>query len=93
MYPEGRTTSWLKFKAIRELDAVVGGWTEPRGTREHFGALLLGLYDGKKLEFICGAGSGFSGALRKGCGRVESSTGRKMPVRCQAGYSPKKLIG
>ena len=65
LYPEGRTTSWLKFKAIRELDAVVGGWTEPRGTREHFGALLLGLYDGKKLEFICGAGSGFSGALQE----------------------------
>jgi bifunctional non-homologous end joining protein LigD len=64
-YPEGRTTSWLKFKAIRELDAVVGGWTEPRGTREHFGALLLGLYDGKKLEFICGAGSGFSGDLQE----------------------------
>jgi bifunctional non-homologous end joining protein LigD len=65
IYPEGRTNSWLKFKVIRELDAVVGGWTEPRGTREHFGALLLGLYDGKKLEFICGAGSGFSGALQE----------------------------
>jgi bifunctional non-homologous end joining protein LigD len=65
IYPEGRTTSWLKFKVIRELDAVVGGWTEPRGTREHFGALLLGLYDGKKLEFICGAGSGFSDALQE----------------------------
>jgi bifunctional non-homologous end joining protein LigD len=64
-YPEGRTTSWLKFKLVRELDAVVGGWTDPRGTRQHFGALLLGLYDRKKLEFICGAGSGFSGALQK----------------------------
>ncbi len=64
-YPEGRTTSWLKFKLTRELDAVVGGWTEPRGTRQHFGALLLGLYDGKKLEFISGAGSGFSGAFQK----------------------------
>ena len=64
-YPEGRTTAWLKFKLVRELDAVVGGWTDPRGTRQHFGALLLGLYDGKKLEFICGAGSGFSGEFQK----------------------------
>jgi bifunctional non-homologous end joining protein LigD len=64
-YPEGRTTAWLKFKLVRELDAVVGGWTDPRGTRQHFGALLLGLYDGEKLEFICGAGSGFSGAFQK----------------------------
>ena len=64
-YPEGRTTAWLKFKLVRELDAVVGGWTDPRGTRQHFGALLLGLYDGKKLEFICAAGSGFSGEFQK----------------------------
>ncbi len=64
-YPEGRTTSWLKFKVVPELDAVVGGWTEPRGSREHFGALLLGLYDGNQLEFVCGAGSGFSGGLQE----------------------------
>lgn len=63
-YPEGRTKSWLKFKLDRELDAVVGGWTDPRKSREHFGALLVGLYEGKKLEFIAGAGSGFSVALQ-----------------------------
>ena len=62
-YPEGRTKSWLKFKLDKELDAVVGGWTEPRKSREHFGALLAGLYDGKKLEFIGGIGSGFSTQL------------------------------
>ena len=59
-YPEGRTKSWLKFKFEKELDAVVGGWTDPRKSREHFGALLVGLYDSKKLEFIAGIGSGFS---------------------------------
>ena len=63
-YPEGRTKSWLKFKFDRELDAVVGGWTDPRKTREHFGALLVGLYDGKKLEFVAGAGTGFSVPLQ-----------------------------
>ena len=63
VYPEGRTKSWLKFKFDKELDAVVGGWTEPRKSREHFGALLVGLYDGKKLEFIAGIGSGFSTQL------------------------------
>lgn len=59
-YPEGRTRLWLKFKMIQEVDAVVGGWTAPRGSREHFGALLVGLYEGKKLRFIGGAGSGFN---------------------------------
>jgi bifunctional non-homologous end joining protein LigD len=63
-YPEGRTKSWLKFKFDRELDAVVGGWTDPRKSREHFGALLVGLYEGKRLEFIAGAGTGFSVALQ-----------------------------
>lgn len=60
VYPSGRTTAWLKFKMDKEVDAVVGGWTEPRGSREYFGALLLGLYDGTKLEFVGGVGSGFT---------------------------------
>jgi len=64
-YPAGRTTAWLKFKTDKQVDAVVGGWTEPRGTREYFGALLLGLYDGDKLKFIGGAGTGFSVELQK----------------------------
>lgn len=59
-YPSGRTTAWLKFKTEAEVDAVVGGWTEPRGAREYFGALLLGLYDGDNLKFIGGVGSGFT---------------------------------
>jgi bifunctional non-homologous end joining protein LigD len=59
-YPEGRTTAWLKIKLTTDLDAVVGGWTNPRGSREHFGALQLGLYDGEKLEYIGGVGTGFN---------------------------------
>ena len=63
-YPEGRSRSWLKFKTVRDLDAVVGGWTEGRKSREHFGALLVGLYDGKGLEFIGGVGTGFTVAVQ-----------------------------
>jgi bifunctional non-homologous end joining protein LigD len=63
-YPGGRTKSWLKFKFDKELDAVVGGWTDPRKSREHFGALLVGLYEGKSLGFIGGVGTGFSVALQ-----------------------------
>jgi bifunctional non-homologous end joining protein LigD len=64
-YPSGRTTAWLKFKIEKELDAVVGGWTEPRGSREYFGALLLGLYSGEELIFVGGIGSGFTGEMQK----------------------------
>jgi bifunctional non-homologous end joining protein LigD len=59
-YASARTSAWLKFKIVSELDAVIGGWTEPRGSREHFGALLLGLYEGEKLRFIGGVGTGFT---------------------------------
>jgi bifunctional non-homologous end joining protein LigD len=59
-YSGGRTYSWLKFKIVKELDAVIGGWTAPRGTRAHFGALLLGLYDGNELAYIGSVGTGFN---------------------------------
>ena len=40
-----RTPDWRKLKIVQEQELVVGGWTEPRQTRTHFGALLLGYYD------------------------------------------------
>jgi bifunctional non-homologous end joining protein LigD len=61
-YPEGRSMAWIKIKREVTIDAVVGGWTRPRGTREHFGALLVGLYERDRLEFIGGVGTGFSTA-------------------------------
>jgi len=64
-YPEGRSHSWLKIKLTRDVDTVVGGWTDPRGTRQYFGALLVGIYDGKKLEFAGGVGTGFSAEVQK----------------------------
>ena len=64
-YLEGRSLTWVKIKLARDIDAVVGGWTSPRGSREHFGALLLGLYDKEKLEFIGGVGTGFSGETQR----------------------------
>lgn len=59
-YASTRSASWVKFKVTQELDAVVGGRTAPRGSREHFGALLLGLYDGKLLRYIGSVGTGFN---------------------------------
>jgi bifunctional non-homologous end joining protein LigD len=58
-YAGQRTSWWLKFKIVDELDAVVSGWTAPRRSREFFGALVLGLYDGPRLEFIGSVGTGF----------------------------------
>jgi bifunctional non-homologous end joining protein LigD len=60
-YAEGRSRNWLKIKISHELDVVIGGWTAPRKSREHFGALLMGLYRGKNLEYIGSVGTGFTG--------------------------------
>lgn len=59
-YRGGRGSNWLKLKVTREVDAVIGGYTAPRGGRERFGALLLGLYDGGKLRYIGSVGTGFN---------------------------------
>jgi len=64
-YVGQRTSLWLKFKIVNELDAVVCGWTAPRRSREFFGALVLGLYDGPQLEFIGSVGTGFDYAKQE----------------------------
>ena len=58
-YVGKRSPLWLKIKIIHDLDVVIGGWTEPRRTRSHFGALLMGLYDGDRLKYVGSVGTGF----------------------------------
>ena len=60
LYSETRSPDWVKFKITRTVDAVVGGYTAPRGSREHFGALLAGLYEGEDLRYIGSVGTGFN---------------------------------
>jgi bifunctional non-homologous end joining protein LigD len=64
-YVSKRTSSWLKFKIVHDLDVVIGGWTSPRKTRDHFGALLMGLYFGKTLKYIGSVGTGFDASMLK----------------------------
>jgi bifunctional non-homologous end joining protein LigD len=61
-YRSTRSRDWIKIKAIRRQEFVIGGWTEPRGARSGFGALLLGVYDGKELRYAGHVGTGFDGA-------------------------------
>jgi bifunctional non-homologous end joining protein LigD len=61
LYLEGtRTDSWLKIKSILTEDAVIAGYTEPRGGRKYFGALVLGIYNKTRLEYIGHTGTGFT---------------------------------
>jgi len=65
VYVSDRSSSWLKLKVTQDVDAVIGGWTEPRTAGLKFGSLLLGLYDGKRLRFIGHVGTGFDGNKQK----------------------------
>ncbi|MEX3934681.1 DNA ligase D [Paraburkholderia phymatum] len=63
-YVSGRAPSWIKLKCRRRQEFVIGGYTEPAGSREAFGALLLGVYDTKgKLQYAGRVGTGFNAAL------------------------------
>jgi bifunctional non-homologous end joining protein LigD len=57
--PGRRSPAWRKIKLLHEEEFVVGGWTEPRETRQHFGALLLGVYEGDELVYAGHTGTGF----------------------------------
>jgi bifunctional non-homologous end joining protein LigD len=60
VYQERRSRDWVKIKAQLRQEFVVGGWTEPRGSRSAFGALLLGAYDGGAFRYVGHVGTGFS---------------------------------
>ena len=60
-YQAGRhSPDWLKIKSRPQQEFVVCGFTEGKGSRKHFGALLLGAYQGGKLRYFGHSGTGFS---------------------------------
>jgi len=61
-YVHGRSADWLKFKCINEQELVIGGFTDPAGSRVGFGALLVGYYDRGQLKYAGKVGTGFDTA-------------------------------
>jgi len=59
-YENVRTKNWLKIKTHKRQEAIICGFTEPRGSRKFFGALILGVYENKKLRYIGHTGTGFN---------------------------------
>ncbi|RPI73196.1 MAG: DNA ligase D [Ignavibacteriales bacterium] len=58
--PAKRSRNWLKMKTRKTQEAVICGFTEPRGSRDKFGSLVLGVYDEGELVYIGQAGTGFT---------------------------------
>ncbi|MFN2511904.1 MAG: non-homologous end-joining DNA ligase [Pyrinomonadaceae bacterium] len=59
-YSQRRSADWLKVKTIQQSEVVIGGYTEPRNSREYFGALVVGLYRDGTLHYVAHTGGGFN---------------------------------
>ena len=71
VYVSRRTREWLKVKCVNEQEFVIGGYTDPRGTRIGFGALLVGYYRRGKLVYAGKVGTGYDTAtLRRLAARL-----------------------
>jgi bifunctional non-homologous end joining protein LigD len=61
-YARGRSKDWLKLKCVWEQELVIGGYTEPAGSRTDFGALLVGYYEDGRLRYAGKVGTGYDAA-------------------------------
>jgi bifunctional non-homologous end joining protein LigD len=63
LYEHRRSRNWLKFKCVNVQEFVIGGYTDPKGSRTGFGALLVGYYEGHRLVYAGKVGTGFDASL------------------------------
>ncbi len=68
--PDRRSGAWIKLKCVNEQEFVIGGFTPPQGARKHFGALLVGYYEKKRLLFAGKVGTGFTPNCWRSCTNV-----------------------
>jgi len=62
-YQERRSRDWLKIKTKMRQEVIVGGYTQPKGSRKKFGALLVGVYEKGHLIYVGHVGGGFNEQL------------------------------
>jgi bifunctional non-homologous end joining protein LigD len=58
-YQQGRSRDWVKIKTQQRQEVIICGFTPPKGSREKFGSLLLGVYEQQELVYVGHTGSGF----------------------------------
>jgi bifunctional non-homologous end joining protein LigD len=100
LYEAGqRSGAWIKLKLRREQEFVIGGYTNPEGSRPNFGALLIGFYENKKLKFCGKVGTGFNakllGSLHSRFKKISSATCPfvNLPETHGSRYSPRITAG
>ena len=96
--PGVRSPFWRKVKVRKESEFVIGGYTPPKGGRQHLGALLVGLYDGPKLRYVGKVCTGFTQdtlvmlASKLGKLRAEESPFDPAPPMRDATWVTPKLV-
>ena len=77
-YIAGRSKFWLKLKCVWEQEFVVGGYTDPTGSRTDFGALLVGYHEQGSLRYAGKVGTGYTKATLRDLGvrlrKLETAT-------------------
>ena len=91
VYVHRRSPNWLKFKCVNEQEFVIGGYTDPKGSRAGFGALLIGYYEGDRLVYAGKVGTGFDGSLLSSLSRELARLERKDPP-LDDGVIPRKGV-
>jgi bifunctional non-homologous end joining protein LigD len=100
-YVAGRSRNWLKFKCLAGQEFVIGGYTDPKGSRQGFGALLVGYYDTDgRLTYAGKVGTGFDTAMLRRLGatlrKLERGTPafeRGNPPRAGVHWVQPRLVG
>jgi DNA ligase D-like protein (predicted ligase) len=99
-YVGSRSRDWLKLKCHAEQELVIGGFTAPKGSREEFGALLVGYYDDGVLRYAGKVGTGFGqealrtlGARMRELEQEESPFERFKPIPPGTRWVRPELVG
>ncbi|MFO7581224.1 ATP-dependent DNA ligase [Guyparkeria sp.] len=79
-YLHSRSRDWLKFKCVNQQEFVIGGYTDPQGSRKGFGALLLGYYEDGDLRYAGRVGTGFDESTLERLHEALRSRARKTPA-------------
>ena len=85
-YQHSRSNDWLKIKCAFDQELVIGGFTPPKGSRERFGALLVGYNEGGDLRYAGKVGTGFDHATLEALGdKMDALRQEKTPFTAGSG--------
>jgi bifunctional non-homologous end joining protein LigD len=92
-YTAGRSPDWLKFKCVADQELVIGGFTDPKGSRAGFGALLVGYYEDGKLAYAGKVGTGYNEKLLRDLrGELDRLTREDPPFELNSTKLPRRDV-